>query len=42
MWLDLWLQGNPILEQIEERVLYDAASQMEARLFEFIVSDRWV
>ncbi|TYK05338.1 uncharacterized protein E5676_scaffold83G00030 [Cucumis melo var. makuwa] len=42
VWLDLWLQGSPILEQIEERVLYDAASQMEARLFEFIVSDRWV
>ncbi|KAL0534487.1 hypothetical protein IC582_028778 [Cucumis melo] len=39
VWLDPWLQGVPILEQVGERVLYDAASRREARLSEFIGPD---
>ncbi|KAL4038493.1 hypothetical protein IC575_002114 [Cucumis melo] len=36
VWLDPWLQGGAILEQVGERVLYDAASRREARLSDFI------
>ncbi|TYK28312.1 uncharacterized protein E5676_scaffold600G001370 [Cucumis melo var. makuwa] len=39
VWLDPWLQGGPILKQVREMVLYDAASWREARLSEFIDPD---
>lgn len=44
MWLGLWLQGGQTVERVGEQVLYDATSQWEVRLFEFISPDgkwRW-
>ncbi|KAL4011495.1 hypothetical protein IC575_028554 [Cucumis melo] len=45
MWLDLWLQGGPILKRVGEWVLFNAVSRYKARLLEFISSDgewRWM
>ncbi|XP_050938813.1 uncharacterized protein LOC127148660 [Cucumis melo] len=39
VWLDSWLPGGAILEQVGERVMYDAASRREARLSDFIDPD---
>ncbi|KAA0059752.1 F17F8.5 [Cucumis melo var. makuwa] len=39
VWLDSWLLGDAILEQVGERVMYDAASWREARLSDFIDPD---
>ena len=39
MWLDLWLQGGPILKRVGEWVLFNAVSRYKARLLGFISSD---
>ena len=36
MWLDSWVHEGPILEQVGEQVLYDAASKREVMLSKFI------
>ena len=44
MLLDLWLHGGPIIQQLGERVIYDAGSLQDARLADFIGLDgewRW-
>ncbi|TYK26659.1 zf-RVT domain-containing protein [Cucumis melo var. makuwa] len=39
VWLDPWLPEGAILEQVGERVMYDAASRRKARLSDFIDPD---
>lgn len=39
----MWLLSGSIFERVEERVIYDAMSQWEARLYEFISPNReWI
>ena len=44
VWLDPWIQGGSIIQQFEERVIYDAGSRRDTRLVDFMGLDgewRW-
>ncbi|KAA0035592.1 zf-RVT domain-containing protein [Cucumis melo var. makuwa] len=42
MWLDLWLQGGPILKRVGERVLFNAVMTSSHKIGRWDVELSWV